>query len=99
MHHSSIRLRNFSKPARSWRQASPPQIPRVADYSVETQKKLGLVGNGNDDTHGNFDLDRVQKLIDETTPIFTDQGTPPKAGLTPDALVTNQFIDTSISAG
>jgi hypothetical protein len=71
----------------------------VADYSVQTQKDLGLVGNGPDDTHGNFDTTRVQTLIDQTTPIFTDEGTAPKSGLTPDDLVTNQFIDTSISAG
>jgi len=70
----------------------------VADYSVTTQQDLGLVGNGTDSTHGNFDLDRVQELIDQTTPIFTEQGTPPKAGLTPADLVTNDYIDTSISA-
>jgi hypothetical protein len=68
----------------------------VADYSVKTQQELGLVGNGDDSTHGNFDEARVQKLIDQTTPIFTDQGTPPKAGLTPADLMTNEFIDTSI---
>jgi hypothetical protein len=68
----------------------------VADYSVKTQAELGLVGNGNDGTHGNFDTGRVQTLIDQTTPIFTGQGTPPKAGITPDDLVTNEFIDTSI---
>src|SRR3954449_10434890 len=70
----------------------------VADYSVTTQQDLGLVGNGNDDTHGNFDLDRVQTLIDDTTPIFTEQGTAPKDGLTADDLVTNDFVDASISA-
>ncbi|MCO7220318.1 ABC transporter substrate-binding protein [Klenkia sp. PcliD-1-E] len=69
----------------------------VADYSVETQKELGLVGNGPDDVHGNFDTDRVDTLIEQTTPIFTDQGTPPKEGLTADDLVTNEFIDDSIS--
>jgi hypothetical protein len=68
----------------------------VADYSVKTQQELGLVGNGDDSTHGNFDEARVQKLIDQTTPIFTEQGTPPKAGLTPADLMTNEFIDTSI---
>jgi hypothetical protein len=70
----------------------------VADYSDKTQKDLGLVGNGPDSTHGNFDDARVQTLIDQTTPIFTQEGTPPKAGITPDDLVTNQFIDMSISA-
>ena len=68
----------------------------VADYSVQTQAELGLVGNGPDATHGNFDPARLQTLIDQTTPIFTEQGTPPLAGITPDSLVTNEFIDMSI---
>ena len=69
----------------------------VADYSVQTQKELGLVGNGPDGTHGNFDTDRVTTLIDQTTPIFDEQGTPPKEGLTADDLVTNEFIDDSVA--
>jgi hypothetical protein len=68
----------------------------VADYAVQTQKELGLVGNGPDATHGNFDTARMQTLIDQVTPIFTEQGTAPKEGLTPDDVVTNQFIDMSI---
>jgi len=68
----------------------------VADYSVETQKELGLVGNGPDDVHGNFDTDRVDTLIEQTTPIFTEQGTPPTEGLSAEDLVTNEFIDDSI---
>ena len=68
----------------------------VADYSVQTQQDLGLVGNGPDDTHGNFDTDRVDTLIEQTTPIFTEQGTPPLDGITADDLVTNEFIDDSI---
>jgi hypothetical protein len=70
--------------------------PGVAAYSVKAQKDLGLVGNGPDDTVGNFDLDRVQKIIDITTPLFTDLGTPPADGLTPDDIVTNQFVDPAI---
>ncbi|MPQ98347.1 ABC transporter substrate-binding protein [Modestobacter sp. I12A-02628] len=69
----------------------------VADYSVQTQAELGLVGNGPDDTHGNMDEARVQTLIDQTTPIFTEQGTAPADGITPADLVTNEFIDMSIS--
>jgi hypothetical protein len=69
----------------------------VADYSVQTQKELGLVGNGPDGTHGNFDTSRVDTLIQQTTPIFNEQGTPPKEGLTADDLVTNEFIDDSIA--
>jgi len=70
--------------------------PGVADYSVKAQVELGLVGNGSDDAVGNFDVDRVQKIIDITTPLFEKLGTPPADGLTPDQIVTNEFIDPSI---
>jgi hypothetical protein len=68
----------------------------VADYSVDTQRELGLVGNGPDDTHGNFDAERLNTLIELSTPIFTEQGTPPADGLTAEDISTNEFIDTSI---
>jgi hypothetical protein len=70
--------------------------PGVAEYSVKAQVDLGLVGNGSDDTVGNFDLERVQEIIDITTPLFEEQGTPPASGLTPETITTNEFIDPSI---
>ncbi|AXH34934.1 ABC transporter substrate-binding protein [Humibacter sp. BT305] len=70
--------------------------PGVAAYSAKTQVDLGLVGNGSNETVGDFDMDRIQKIIDITTPLFDEQGTPPAAGLTPDSIATNEFIDTSI---
>ncbi|MET1005974.1 MAG: ABC transporter substrate-binding protein [Propionibacteriaceae bacterium] len=71
----------------------------VADFSVEQQKKLKLVGNGDNATIGDFDTARVQKVLDVMGPIAEKLGTPPKAGLTVDDLVTNEFIDTSIGLG
>ena len=68
----------------------------VAEFSVEQQLELGLVGNGPDETLGNFDLARVQEVMDIVAPIYTEQGTPMREGLTPEDLVTNEFIDTSI---
>lgn len=70
--------------------------PEVAEYSVTTMEELGLVGNGPDDTHGNFDTERLENLIELATPIFTEQGTPPADGLTAEQLATNEFIDMSI---
>jgi hypothetical protein len=64
----------------------------VADYAVTTMTELGLHGNGPDDTVGNMDEARVQKVIDDAK----------LAGLdVPDDLVaadmfTNEFIDPSI---
>lgn len=68
----------------------------VADFSVRQQLTLGLVGNGDDATLGNFDMDRVQKVLDIVGPIYAEQGTPLRQGLSPQDLVTNEFVDPSI---
>jgi len=69
----------------------------VAGYAASTMAELDIVGNGTDGTHGSFDTDRLQTLIEQTTPIFTEQGTAPKDGLTPADIATNEFLDTSIA--
>jgi hypothetical protein len=66
------------------------------DFGVSKIKEDGLVANGPDDTLGNFDLDRVNALIELAVPIYTAKGTPPKEGVTADDIVTNQFIDPNI---
>ena len=70
----------------------------VADGSAK-QKSLGLIANGPDGVLGSFDTARVQKLIGQLTPVFEAQSTKPKAGLAPSDLVTNEFLDTSLSLG
>ena len=64
----------------------------VAAYSAETQKKLGLVGNGPDDTLGNFDFDRANQVLTQ----MRDAGLKVPADLTAEDIYTNEFIDTSI---
>ncbi|WP_375432856.1 ABC transporter substrate-binding protein [uncultured Friedmanniella sp.] len=68
----------------------------VADFSVQQQKALKLVSNGTNDEVGDFDMDRVQKILDVMGPIADKLGTPPAAGLTVDDLVTNEFLDPKI---
>ena len=68
----------------------------VADFAVKQQVDLGLVSNGDNSTLGDFDMTRVQKVLDIDTPIFTKQKPAPAEGLTPEKLVTNEFIDKSI---
>jgi hypothetical protein len=67
-----------------------------ADYAVQTMMDLKLVGNGPNGTIGDFDPARVERILSVTTPIFVEQGTPPADGLTPEAVFTNRFIDTSL---
>jgi hypothetical protein len=68
----------------------------LADYSAKAMLDLGIVANGSDETIGNVDMDRIQKIIDITTPIFTGQKKPIKADLKPEDIATNEFIDESI---
>ncbi|MEV6105538.1 hypothetical protein AB0M28_12600 [Streptomyces sp. NPDC051940] len=71
----------------------------AGEFAAEQLAKLGIAANdaeGKDTTAGNFDTARIQKMIDITTPIFTQQKKAPKDGLTPDDLVTNEFIDPKI---
>jgi hypothetical protein len=68
----------------------------VADFSVEQMKELELVGNGPDDTLGNFDLQRVDDFIAKAGPIFKAGGKGVKEDLKASDLVTNEFIDPSI---
>ena len=55
-----------------------------------------FVNNGPDSTLGNFETDRVQRIIDIVTPILVSQRQAPKQGLKPEDLFTNEFVDTSI---
>jgi hypothetical protein len=74
-----------------------PYPQDLAEYAAKTEKDLGLTGNGNDHTIGNFEEQRVQKMIDIVEPIFAGQKKPIKAGLKPSDVMTNEFLDMKIS--
>lgn len=65
-----------------------------AKFAYEAGIERGVLANGADGVMGSFDLDRVQELID----IVTEYSDADVSEITPDALVTNEFLDTSISA-
>ena len=64
------------------------------DSTVEKMAELDIVSNGSDDTIGNFDLDRVQSVIEILSTEVESVEVPD--GLTAEDLVTNEFIDPSI---
>lgn len=70
--------------------------PGKAEFAVEQQLELGIVSNGDDDTIGEFELDRVQEVVDIVEPIYAGQRREIRGDLTPEDLVTNRFIDESI---
>ena len=75
-----------------------PYPKELAEFAARQEKDLGLTGNGTplDNTIGNFDMTRVQKMIAITGPIFAGQKKPIKDGLKPSDVVTNEFLDTNI---
>ena len=68
----------------------------LADFAIRQMKSLGIVDNGPNRTLGDFDMTRVQQVIDITTPIFRAQKTKVRDGVLPEHLVTNEFIDPSL---
>ena len=73
-----------------------PYDEGLAQFTTEQEVKLGIVGNGGDQTLGNFDMNRIKRAIDIVSPIFAAQKQPVKQGLKPEDLATNEFIDPSI---
>jgi hypothetical protein len=73
-----------------------PYSKEQAEQAVSQQKQLGLTGNGDDKTIGNFDMARAQKMISITGPIFAAQKKPIKDGLQPSDVVTNEFLNMNI---
>ena len=68
--------------------------PGLAEFSVQAQRDLGLIGNGPDSTVGNMELDRIAGLLDAI--LATDLASDVADGLTAQDLFTNEFIDESI---
>jgi hypothetical protein len=70
----------------------------MAKFALE-QIKANFISDGDDKTLGNFEVGRIQRLIDIVTPILAGQRAPIKDGLTPQDLYTNEFIDPGIGIG
>ena len=73
----------------------------LSDDSVEFGVKAlldnGLVGNGDNTAVGDYNLDRVQTMIDISVPVLVSQGSDTlNPDISADELVTNQFIDPDI---
>jgi hypothetical protein len=68
----------------------------LADFSVGQQRRLGIVGNGPDQTIGNFDMGRVASVLEIVRPILAGRRQPLKADLRAEDLATNEFVDPRI---
>jgi hypothetical protein len=61
--------------------------------------KAQFISNGSDQTLGNFEVGRIQRLIEIVNPILAGQRANYNPDLTPQDLYTNEFIDPSIGIG
>ena len=68
----------------------------AAAAAFEILDEEHFAGNGRDGTIGDIDLGRLRDLFETATPAWKDAGTPVPAGVEPDDIVTNRFIDPSI---
>ncbi len=67
-----------------------------ASYAAQAMLSDKIIANSPDGTVGAFDDSRIQKLITLLSPIYEKDGKTIKAGLTPQDITTNQFLDPSI---
>lgn len=68
----------------------------LAEYSAKKMLELGIVSNGTDNTLGNIEAQRVQRIIEIMTPILEGQRKPVKESLKPEDLFTNDYVDERI---
>ena len=80
-----------NKFATTWSQSA-----ELANYAVTTMKTLGIVGNGETATFGDFESPRIDEFIGRATPILRGQGLD-VPDLTAADVATNEFLDKSIS--
>ncbi|ADO43175.1 hypothetical protein [Ketogulonicigenium vulgare] len=73
----------------SWWRATP----ELNAYSAAAQRDRGIVGNGNNATIGDFDLDRAAAMLELVKPMLDDRANP---DVTVDDVVTNRFINPEI---
>jgi hypothetical protein len=73
-----------------------PYTRQQGDAAAKAMLENQILGNGGDKAVGDFDMDRVKRILTIVTPIFAAQKTPVKKGITADQLVTNEFIDDGI---
>ncbi|WP_433716529.1 ATP-binding cassette domain-containing protein [Nocardia sp. CA-084685] len=74
----------------------PPITAAGNANPVKVQLAEKIVGNGTDDTLGNFDTARVDRVITSVTDTLRGRGQQVSDGVTAADLVTNQFIDPAI---
>ena len=89
----NAKLEDIVKTLNSFWQLSPAGDA----YNVATQRKLGIVQNGPNCTLGDFNMKRMQGVINQTLPIYQKNGLDTFVpDLKPAQVATNKYINPSI---
>ena len=70
--------------------------PELAAHSHKTMLELNLVGNGPDDTIGNFEDERAAEMVEILKDAYGALGVELAPDVSPETVLTNRFIDPSI---
>ncbi|MDT0317109.1 hypothetical protein [Streptomyces millisiae] len=65
-------------------------------FAAEEMVNLGILANEADGSIGGFDMERVEQIRQDFTPLITESGAAVPGDLTAEDLATNQFIDPTI---
>jgi hypothetical protein len=76
-----------------------PYSAQRAAYAAKVMRDNGIVGNGPDETLGNFDMTRITRLLDIVRPVFARDRQPLPAGLSAADVATNAYVDARVGAG
>lgn len=77
---------------------SPSTLSPESDaYSVDYYNQNGIFGAGTDGVVGSFDTDRVDQLITSMQPVLTEDNIDVPSDLSAADLVTNEYLDTTIT--
>ena len=72
------------------------QSAELANYAVATMKQLGIVGNGDTSTFGDFESPRLDDFITRAVPVLREQGLAIPELAARD-IATNEFLNPDIS--
>ncbi|MPY94519.1 MAG: ABC transporter substrate-binding protein [Acidimicrobiia bacterium] len=71
--------------------------PALSRAAVDTMRQYNIASNGSDDVYGNFDRDRVQRMIGIVTDVLAQRGQASTLEVTVDDIVEDKFIDETVS--
>ncbi|HMG43757.1 MAG TPA: hypothetical protein VK611_20665 [Acidimicrobiales bacterium] len=69
------------------------------DYAHDALAGFGTFADGTDGVQGSFDADRMQEILDTVVPVLEETGSDVPDDIAWEDFATNEFLDTSISAG